>query len=193
MLAIKLTQKHPLEVTDMFLNFLKCLNKVLELPYKSNSQQDPQHEKQVEDLLIEYNINYVAQPNGSQSFPDFHLVDYNLDLECKSSKGTKPMWNRGVPKPGALYIFSSKRLSRTTFFWGHDVCPPQTYKRLVEADRNYHEMINQYNDENDGDGWINYPRLAFDNRGPNSPDYWKESHIMNVLNHNWSDAVEVRN
>ena len=64
---------------------------------------------------------------------------------------------------------------------------------MVEADRNYHEMINQYNDENDGDGWINYPRLAFDNRGPNAPDYWKESHIMNVLNHNWSDAVEVRN
>lgn len=162
------------------INFLMDVKK---LPYKSNSQQNPEHENQVEDLLKKWGISYKAQPNGPQSFPDFHLVDYNLDLECKSSKGRNPMWNRGVPKPDALYIISSESLSRTTFFWGRDVCPPQTYKRLIEADRYYHEMINKFNDESDDDGWINYPRLAFHTRGTNSPNYWDNFFPQKVLEH----------
>ena len=47
------------------------LDRVLQLPYKSNSQDNPEHEEQVKDLLDEFGIFYEYQPNGSQSFPDF--------------------------------------------------------------------------------------------------------------------------
>ena len=59
---------------------------VLTLGYKSNSQDNPLHEQQVEDLLIKHNIDYVAQPNGIQNSPDFRVklpTVKTQDLECK--------------------------------------------------------------------------------------------------------------
>ena len=40
---------------------------VLNLPYKSNSQDNPLHEQQVRDLLEKHNLTYVYQPNGIQN------------------------------------------------------------------------------------------------------------------------------
>ncbi len=100
------------------------LDRVLQLPYKSNSQDNPEHEEQVKDLLDEFGIFYEYQPNGSQKFPDFRCETKwgTLNIECKSSKGHQPVYNGGLPKEGALYIFSSQKYNATTFFFGHDVC-----------------------------------------------------------------------
>ena len=106
--------------------------------------------------------------------------DLNLNLECKSAKGKKPMWNRGIPRPNALYIVSSKKLGRTTIFFGEDVLPEETYDRLMAVDQKYKTIINEVNDKHD-DGWINYPRLAFDNRGKNAPNYWDRTFVDNVV------------
>ena len=97
---------------------------VLELPYKSNSQDNPLHEKQVEELLIKHGFDYVAQPNGIQASPDFRVTLKNgktVDIECKSSKQTYPTYNGGLPKKGVVYIFSSKRYNETTIFFADDI------------------------------------------------------------------------
>ena len=46
----------------------------LQLPYKSNSQDNPLHELQVEELLKKHGFDYIAQPNGIQSSPDFRVT-----------------------------------------------------------------------------------------------------------------------
>lgn len=70
----------------------KFFEDVLKLPYKGNSQDNPEHENQVEELLIKHELKYVAQPNGTQNSPDFH-VHHNgavISLECKSSSKGEP-------------------------------------------------------------------------------------------------------
>ena len=59
----------------------------LELPYKSNSQDNPLHEQQVEELLIKHGFDYVAQPNGIQASPDFRVTLDNgriVDIEIQA-------------------------------------------------------------------------------------------------------------
>jgi hypothetical protein len=163
------------------MSFIFFVKDVVKMPYESNSQDNPAHEKRVEQLLIKHNIKYVYQPKGTHRFPDFDLPDLNLNLECKSvNKGIKPVWNRGLPRPGSLYIISSKKLGRTTIFFGEDVLPEETYDRLMAVDQKYKTIINEVNDKHD-DGWINYPRLAFDNRGKNAPNYWDRTFVDNVV------------
>ena len=64
---------------------------VLKLPYKPNFLDNPKHEYQVRDLLIEHGFtlvlkddidngyipkhgDFVSQPNGTQNSPDFPCV-----------------------------------------------------------------------------------------------------------------------
>ena len=162
------------------MSFREFVTDVEGMPYASNSQDNPVHEKRVKELLRKHNIKYVYQPNGKQQFPDFYLPDLNLLLECKTSQGKKPMWNRGLPRPEALYIVSSESLGRTTIFFGEDVCPKETYDRLIAVDQKFKALINEVNAEHD-DGWINYPRLAFDNKGKNAPNYWDGTFVDNVI------------
>jgi hypothetical protein len=46
---------------------------------------------------------------------------HSLDLELKSSKEPKPVYNSGLPKRGVVYIFCSKKYQQTTVFFGQDV------------------------------------------------------------------------
>jgi hypothetical protein len=71
---------------------------------------------------------YIREPFGSQSFPDFLLLEQNyiFSLELKSSQNTdKPMWNNSLPKQHGIYIFMahSDQPSRqeTLLFLGRDV------------------------------------------------------------------------
>ena len=65
------------------LSFSAFFQDVLRLPYKPNSQQNPLHENQVEDLLIKHGFQYEAQPNGIQNSPDFRV---HLRNSSRSSK-----------------------------------------------------------------------------------------------------------
>jgi len=158
------------------------LEDVVRLPYKPNPQDNPQHENQIEELLIKHKIKYIAQPNGSQQFPDFRLLDYELDIECKSVKGYAPMWNRGLPRPDALYILTSKKLNRSGAFFGKQVCSEKKYKKLIERDKQYKQMIKD--DQDAEDGFEIYPRLAFKDKGGNyKKKYWDDSHVEKVFEH----------
>ena len=102
--------------------FIECLD----LKYASNSQDNPHHENQVEDLIKKYGFKYEYQPNGTHQSPDFR-IHYNgktYDVECKSvnRKSTQaPVYNGGLPKKGVIYVFSSERYNETTVFFAEDV------------------------------------------------------------------------
>lgn len=96
----------------------------MQLPYRSNSQDNPLHENQVRELLDKHGFDYVWQPNGPQQSPDFRVTLPNgrvVDIECKSSKQAYPTYNGGLPKENVIYIFSSKKYDQTTIFFADDV------------------------------------------------------------------------
>jgi len=170
---------------------------VLLLSYKSNSQDNPYHERQVEELINKYGYVYEYQPNGSHQSPDFRVTLPNgrvVDIECKSSKGVYPVYNGGLPKEGTVYIFSSKKYNKTTVFFADDVvsaCKRELYAQLVE-DLNAVLKTYQMDDvwQNDDRGFDFYVRNMYtQSGGKDKKDYF--THVdrnrceQNVLNFDW--------
>lgn len=82
--------------------------------------------------ITQFKQNYIAQPFGTQRYPDILILDGKtvLCLELKSSKGTKPVWNSGLPKANGLYVFGSYVKKDITFFRGCDILNDEDRKRL---------------------------------------------------------------
>jgi hypothetical protein len=174
----------------------KFWQEVLLLPYKSNSQDNPLHEKQVEELLIKHGLRYIAQPNGIQASPDFRVFfndGKTVDIECKSSKQTYPTYNGGLPKEGVVYIFSSKRYNETTIFFADDVVSTkkrQQFASLVEELNSVlkvHQMDEEW--QEDSRAFDFYIRNMYVQNGAGKKDYFKHFERQqcesNVLNYNW--------
>jgi len=168
---------------------------VLELLYKGNSQGNPEHENQVEELLIKNGLKYVAQPNGTQNSPDFHVYykDDVISLECKSSKETFPTYNGGLPKKGVIYIFSSARYNETTMYFAEDVVSDVDRKWLDETVVRLNEVLTEQQqikpDDENNRGFDYYIRNMYTQSGPGKKDYFKhedrERCEQNVLNTAW--------
>ena len=168
----------------------------LQLPYKSNSQDNPLHELQVEELLKKHRFNYVSQPNGIQSSPDFRVTlddGKTVDIECKSSKGTFPTYNGGLPKKGVVYIFSSKKYNETTIYFADDIVSDtkrELYYGLI-TELNSILKVYQMDDEwqSDERGFDFYIRNMYTQTGVGKKDYFTHKDRQrceeNVLNHNW--------
>jgi len=174
----------------------KFWQEVLLLPYKSNSQDNPFHEQQVEDLLIKHGFRYIAQPNGTHNSPDFRVFledGKTVDIECKSSKQTYPTYNGGLPKEGVVYIFSSNRYNQTTIFFADDVVSTkkrQQFNNLTEelnAVLKLHQMDEEWHE--DSRGFDFYIRNMYVQNGAGKKDYFKHFERQqcesNVLNHTW--------
>jgi len=168
---------------------------VLELSYKSNSQDNPLHENQVEDLLIKHGFDYVAQPNGIQASPDFRVTLKNgktVDIECKSSKQTYPTYNGGLPKEGVVYIFSSKRYNETTVFFAEDIVTEKKRNQLSNVVEELNSVLQKHRNSPDWDdprGLDFYIRNMYVQNGAGKKDYFKhndrERCEQNVLNYQW--------
>ena len=178
------------------LSFRAFFQDVLRLPYKPNSQQNPLHENQVEDLLIKHGFQYEAQPNGIQNSPDFRVHLSNgktVDIECKSSKQTYPTYNGGLPKEGVVYIFSSKRYNETTIFFADDVVSAKKREQfdVLVKELNSVLKVHQMDEEwqNDTRGFDFYIRNMYVQNGAGKKDYFthseRKSCESNVLNYNW--------
>ena len=171
----------------------KFIEDVFELPYNKNTLVNPEHEKQIGELLKKHNIRYKFQPNGTQDSPDFYLPDYDLNIECKSFKNLKPMWNLHLPKQNSLYIICSKQLNKTVMFFGEYILSKANSEKIIARYKKYKKMIieDQKEDkdsETDVGFWI-YPRLSFDsyisklcNKNYKS-FYFSEFHKTKLLKH----------
>jgi len=133
---------------------LDCLN----LPFKTNSQDNPEHENQVEELLKKHNLEYISQPNGTQNSPDFYVFHdgERHSIECKSSKNTYPMYNSGLPKEEYIYIFSTAKYNETTLFKGSSVVPKQKRELYEGLLKDLGDVLQRYQ---------NTPEWQEDNRG----------------------------
>ena len=154
--------------------FLDCL----ELPYKPNSQQNPEHENQVEELLEKHGLNYVSQPNGIQQSPDFRIYHGDvIDVECKSSKQAFPVYNSGLPKPGVVYVFSSQKYDSTTIYLADDIIADkkrELYSQyLIEQDELLQKFRN-LEDWKDVRGFDFYNRAMYtQSGGADKTDYFQ--------------------
>ena len=170
---------------------------VLTLPYKSNSQDNPHHERQVEERINKYGYKYESQPNGSHQSPDFRVTLPNgriVDIECKSSKEAHPTYNGGLPKEGTVYIFSSAKYNETTIFFSDDVVAKrkrELFACLIEelniVLRKY-QALPEWEDANRGFDF--YIRNMFvQNGGWRRTNYFKHKDRQlcesNVLNYDW--------
>tara|TARA_Y100000015_G_C2357084_1_gene73440 strand:- start:39 stop:632 length:594 start_codon:yes stop_codon:yes gene_type:complete len=181
----------------------KFWQKVLLLPYKSNSQDNPLHENQVRELLEEdyviitkqefedeYDADYdklpvgygVYQPNGDQQSPDFrvkHEEGETQDIECKSSKQTFPTYNGGLPKKGVIYIFCTKKYNETTIYFAEDVVSDADREWLDETVVLLNELLTEQQKKKPIDefnrGFDFYIRNMYTQAGRGKKDYFKHS------------------
>jgi len=104
---------------------------------------------QIEAILSTLpNGSYILQPAGSQGFPDLLIKDFSgkyLALECKSGKGTCPMWNDNIPQQEAIYILScAPPLNETTVFLGADVIAIEMYDVMSQLEKEVQEVYKKY-------------------------------------------------
>ena len=136
---------------SIFIDFLT--DAFQNLSYSSGSYSDSPHEESIRNLLIQYGFKefhkgnikgyqnvrtalpagcFVCQPAGSNGNPDF-LIRFDdgsyQDLEAKSTKGDKPMYNGVPPKEGCIYILTSEKFNKTAIFHADDV---MTSRKLWE-------------------------------------------------------------
>lgn len=140
---------------------------------------------QLDEILADLpSGSFVLQPGGTQSFPDVLVKDFNgrmVALECKSGKGTHPMWNDSTPKPGAAYIMSSGRLNETTLFMGEDVITPEEQETINK----YHILFEKLKRECEAEmstvnsfdrGWLySHRRQYFQQGGKAKTNYFTHS------------------
>ena len=145
--------------------FLDCL----ELPYKPNSQQNPEHENQVEELLEKHGLNYVSQPNGIKQSPDFRIYHGDvIDVECKSSKQAFPVYNSGLPKPGVVYVFSSQKYDSTTIYLADDIVTDEKRELYEALTTEYKKILTEFQSRegwNDPRGFDFYMRAMYTQSG----------------------------
>ena len=152
------------------------------------------------------NNTIIIQPFGKQKNPDKLLKYYGrlIAWEDKSSEGTKPVYNGGLPKLDCFYTFSSKKHNKTTIFRGKDIISKEKRDRLLahhEAHRKLDEEFNE-NERNNEDefnrGFIFYTRAMYDQRSSHLPkgisnDYFlhpqREEIEKKVIN--WITEIEL--
>lgn len=89
---------------------------------------------------------FIRQPCGSQSFPDFLICDTTgafILVEAKSGNGVVPAWNDSLVKKDAIYIFSSGRYNATTVFLGQDVLDAALEQYLITQYNQIRNIIAQ--------------------------------------------------
>ena len=65
--------------------------------------------------------NFIQEPNGPQTYPDFHIVLNNhiLEVEAKANRGSSIMFGSSIPKQTVLYLVLSPSADHgVTFMFG---------------------------------------------------------------------------
>lgn len=94
---------------------------------------------------------FIRQPAGSQSFPDYLICDFTgqfVVVEAKSGRGPNPVWNDSRPRKDSIYIMSSGKYNKSTFWLGQDWLTDEQndifvnlYKRIDEEIKNANKQL----------------------------------------------------
>lgn len=98
-------------------------------------------ENDVERILIAMEIDYLHHPNGKQKSPDFKIKiqETTINLECKSSKVGRPMWNSAIPAADTVYIFTCPK-EPVTIFTG-DVLVTDEIQQIYSEYKESHKAL----------------------------------------------------
>ena len=91
-------------------------------------------DKLISNPLANFRKDFMHQPFGKQSYPDFLIFNDNkvVSIEAKFSKNSqkKPIWNSGLPRPNGIYVFGANLLDDVTFFLGRDLLNIKEVRQL---------------------------------------------------------------
>ena len=94
-------------------------------------------------------FSFVEQPCGKHSSPDFIVCIKNKELvaiEAKSSKTHKPLYNSGGIKKNYIYVFSSRKMNKTTIYLGEDIMSEEQQKvidKLIKDQKSLEQSANK--------------------------------------------------
>lgn len=136
------------------------------LTVNKSSFNDQSFESVVESQLIKLNVRYIAQPNGTQSPPDFRLFidNHEYNLELKSSKNGYAMWNSSLPVENTIYFYVNTKDNTRAVFLGRDIMSIAETELLLEYSAKYNQLAAEYNARLQDSAWSVYPRKMFENR-----------------------------
>ena len=142
--------------------------------YKTYWRKLIESDDRIIENVTQLKQNYIAQPFGTQRYPDVLILDNKtvLCLELKSSNGTKPVWNSGLPKANGLYVFGSYVKKDITFFRGSDILNDEDRKRLSGFFEDAMENAESFNQEymsNQEFGFGVYARKMYQNQQTYNP------------------------
>lgn len=113
---------------------------------------------------------FVAEPYGSQNYPDFLVWDSDgrtvpIEVKCLDKGATKPVWNGGLPRADGIYVVGSRgQTMDVTFFLGDDVLggpERQALNQFFDDIRPEQQRINGQLCKNQPYGFGIYVRKAF--------------------------------
>ena len=106
--------------------------RALNFKIKRSNNGGLEFEENLKAIFDENEITYKYQPRGSQDFPDFVITDFTKDIniECKTSKDGKIVWNSGLAHENMILVFGSPTDKRNdlTFFLGKERMPSDTIR-----------------------------------------------------------------
>lgn len=133
-----------------------------------NTSHGIKWEQQLENWFNKHNIQYSYQPNGSQMPPEFRVRMPNgktIEIEQKTSKTGKPMWNSTLPQAGTLYIVGCTESGKNGMWFGEDLIENTDRDRLEEFHKTLMSLVNSYNQAAGSDSKYYYgQRGRFDTR-----------------------------
>ena len=106
--------------------------RALNFKIKRSNNGGLEFEENLKAIFDENEITYKYQPRGSQDFPDFVITDFtnDINIECKTSKDGKIVWNSGLAHENMILVFGSPADKRNdlTFFLGKERMPSDTIR-----------------------------------------------------------------
>lgn len=83
-----------------------------------------------------YEDFFIAQPYGSQNYPDFLIFTkfkvFAVEIKYSTKRATKPVWNSNLPKTDGIYFFGCYQLGQLTFFRGGDILSTKERESLLK-------------------------------------------------------------
>lgn len=136
------------------------------------------------DTIINNKLCYKHQPNGSQLPPDFTLF-YNtnkINIECKSSKNLKPIWNCSIPNEYTIYLFYTTKLNKTFIFTGNEIIDKNKIKEIKEFNEMIKKISKEFNENILNDEYFQYYPRQMINQHKNFNIENRNKYLVNVIN-----------
>jgi len=101
-------------------------------------------------------VYYFRNPFGSQSVPDFMIIlndSKPIQIEYKSSKNKKAVWNCSLPSSNIIYLFYSPKFSRPFIFFGFHLIPENERTILLKIHSQQKKLSEELSKK--------YPNMSF--------------------------------